>query len=279
MSMDYDFDIGGCRVRATAPDGLLHPQGGILQNFMMEPGQPDHTVEFDLADDLEIPEAVCLFDNAERRVYGVDGGFVSLIGGEKPYLRLERRGNRTLATGRREVYPDGMAGKTMLTAMEVEHLVVRSGGFLLHASCIEYRGRAIVFTAPSGTGKSTQAELWRRERGAEVLNGDRIVIRREGTGFVARDIPFSGTSGICRRGKLPLGAIVCLSQALSTTIAPLTGRWAFHKIWEGCSVHVWNSADVARCAETVSDCLTQIPVYHLACTPDLSAVEALEAVL
>ena len=48
---------------------------------------------------------------------------------------------------------------------------------LLHASVIEYAGGAVLFSAPSGTGKSTQAALWARHRGAHIRNGDKAGVR------------------------------------------------------------------------------------------------------
>ena len=93
---------------------------------------------------------------------------------------------------------------------------------------------------------------------------------------VVRGVPFSGSSGICENVTLPLQAIVCLSQARETTIAPLTGIRAFRNIWEGCSVNLWNSVDVANATQTLLEIIRQVPVYQLSCTPDESAVLALE---
>ena len=48
-----------------------------------------------------------------------------------------------------------------------------------------------------------------------------------------RGIPLAGSSGVCQNAQMPLAAIVYLSQAKETTIAPLTGFRAFRSIWEG----------------------------------------------
>ena len=163
----------------------------------------------------------------------------------------------------------------VLSAMESEHRIVGRGGFLLHASWVRWKDRAILFTAPSGTGKSTQAELWCRLRGAELINGDRAAVFAGETPQV-RGIPFSGSSGVGKNARMPLAAVVYLSQAPQTTIEPLRGFRAFRKLWEGCSINLWDRADVDSCAENVTRVLGQVPMFHLACTPDASAVRALE---
>ena len=112
-----------------------------------------------------------------------------------------------------------------------------------------------------------------------MINGDRIMLRSGQYGWEAVGIPFCGSSGIRENRILPLAAVVALSQAPVTAVAPLTGVRAFRKIWEGCTLQTWNRQDVDRCAGYVEALLGSVPVFHLACTPDISAVEALEAVL
>ncbi len=278
---EWYFDLGGMIVRVLAREEDLDPTQGHLARFQVEPQAWDAQLQLEFAHSLPQPQGDCLYASPERQVFDWDGDFLTYVG-QSPdwaYLRLERRGNTTKVLAKRSAFPGPIQSKTLLTAIEAEHLVVWGQGILLHASLVEFEGRAIVFTAPSGTGKSTQAELWRSLRGARILNGDRAVLAREGEGFEARGIPFCGTSGICQPAKLPLAAIVCLSQSPRTTIRPLTGVRAFRSIWEGCSLQTWNRQEVDLCARTVSDLVRQVPVYHLACTPDTSAVEALESEL
>ena len=49
--------------------------------------------------------------------------------------------------------------------MGLEHLLATQRAVILHSAYIDYKGKAILFSAPSGTGKSTQAELWMDESG------------------------------------------------------------------------------------------------------------------
>ena len=58
--------------------------------------------------------------------------------------------------------------------------LLRNEGMMLHASAVEYGGRAVCFSAPPGTGKSTHAERWARLFGASILNDDKPALVRQG---------------------------------------------------------------------------------------------------
>ncbi len=136
-----------------------------------------------------------------------------------------------------------------------------------------------MFVAASGVGKSTQAELWRRFRGAQIVNGDRAVVRREADGVFAYGIPFCGSSGICMPARSELGAMVVLSQGECTSILRLSQAQAFRAIWKECGVYGWSSRDVQEATAALEEIVGQVPVYHLCCTPDETAVKALENML
>ncbi len=278
--MEAWFDIGGIVVRVTAQEDILDFAGSKLELFQIQGSPWDHWLDFSLADRMPEPKGELLFESAERRVYAIEDQIQTfLLGGKEPYMALERKGKETKVLADPSIMAGVIRSKTILRAMEAEHLLAQSGALLFHSSFICVDGRAVLFTAPSGTGKSTQAELWRRFRGAKILNGDRSVIRKSQGGYHAFGIPFCGSSDICEPACLPIAAIVVLSQAPENRIAPLKGIRAFRALWEGCSVHSWNREDMEHCSETLADLISQVPVFHLACTPDEGAVLALESEL
>ena len=65
---------------------------------------------------------------------------------------------------------------------------------LMHASAVSYEGNGIVFTASSGVGKTTQAELWAKYKNAKILNGDKVFLKREQDGIHAWGSPWKGSS-------------------------------------------------------------------------------------
>ena len=161
----------------------------------------------------------------------------------------------------------------------IEHLITSQGAIILHSSYIKTEKGSILFTAPSGTGKSTQAELWRKYRGARVINGDCSIVRVTGGVAQTYGIPFSGTSGICFNESAPLRAVVYLTQAPENRIERLGGMRAFGALMEGIKANTWNSRDTETAADTLTAICTAVPVFKLDCVPDESAVAALEAEL
>ncbi len=282
--MERFFELAGTCIRVTGADSEMFCDPGILTPFEVTSGDWRWNMEATIVDTLPEPEGVLICDTSFRRVYRAGDREITYTGGLANSLaganvRSERRGREIHVQVKRDYLVDRIGPKVVLAALDAEHIVVEEDGFLLHCSCVRHQDRAILFTAPSGIGKSTQASLWEQHRGAEIINGDRIAVRRCKNGFEALGVPFSGSSGICKNQRLPIAAIVYLAQARETTIQSLTGLKAFRSLWEGCSVHTWNKTDVSRCLTTVTEAAARIPVYHLACTPDESAVKAVETVL
>lgn len=282
--MEIKINLAGLILRIAGADEEMFADPGILAPYVCESETTDREVACSIVQRLPEPKGTCIFHNPSRWVYQAGDAVVSYMGAvenspEYAHIRAEHRENGTKIQVLSTSVKGCISPKTVINGLEAEHWIAQNRGILLHCSYISYEGGAILFTAPSGVGKSTQAELWRIHRGAEVINGDRAVVRRGESSLEAWGVPFSGSSGISKACCLPLRAVVCLSQAPETTIRPLTGIRAFRPIWEGCSLHTWNRGDVDSCSETVQKIAETVPVFHLACTPDVSAVLALEQAL
>ena len=160
-----------------------------------------------------------------------------------------------------------------------QHLLLNNNGFFLHAALIDWRGKGILFTAPSGIGKSTQAELWAEFEGAEILNGDKTIIRHQNGQHLAYGSPYAGTSGIYTNRSVPIRAIVTLSQAQENTLQQFSPSNALRKLLQEVIVLPWDPLFINRITELLLDVINEIPVYHLACLPNASAVELLKQTL
>lgn len=278
--MERLYRFADITFRIAGRDEELYQEDGVLAPFRVNAQAWDHSIRFEIVEQLPAPEGECVFQGNRIQVFQKEGTQLTCMGScGNPHTRICRRGDQTWVQVLRSQVPARIMPRLVLNSLEAEHHIVRRGGLLLHSSFIRVGDKGILFTAPSGTGKSTQAELWRRYRGAEIINGDRTAVMVGERGVTAHGIPYCGTSGICRDAQMRVAAIVCLSQAPRNRIEPLGAMKAFRNLWEGCSVNLWDDEDVARCSQTVIEVIRQVPVLHLACTPEKTAVETLEAYL
>ena len=147
---------------------------------------------------------------------------------------------------------------------------------LMHASAVSWNGQGLVFTAPSGTGKTTQAELWARYKGAKILNGDKVFLKQEENAIHAWGSPWKGSSPYALNESAPLKAIVVLRQAKKNTIRRLDTLEAMELFVPHVFFPKWDE----KCEQAVLDFLdvvmSQTPIYLLCCRPDEEAVELTE---
>ena len=161
-----------------------------------------------------------------------------------------------------------------LTFVELSEFMIRHDICILHSSLIACQGRGILFTAPSGTGKSTQAELWKQYRGAQILNGDRSMIRSR-DGDTAYGSPYSGSSGIYRNESAPVTAIVVLRQAPFNRVRRMTTKEAYLSLLSELSLSPISRETVERQSQWLLSLLGRVPVFLLECLPDEGAVDTL----
>lgn len=158
----------------------------------------------------------------------------------------------------------------------LEALLIQKDRICLHAACVDTAMGGILFSGPSGIGKSTQAELWCNNRGAKQINGDLPILEKTETGWRAWGSPYAGSSQCHINENCTVTAIVILRQARETTLRRLRGAEAYRAVWSGVTVNSWNREFTEKACDLVLGLVEQVPVYELACTPDLRAVEILE---
>lgn len=150
------------------------------------------------------------------------------------------------------------------------------GVLFFHASQIEYSGKGILFTAPSGIGKSTQARLWADNRGARILCNDRTIVRRSKEGYLTYGYPIDGSAPVSSCESAKLGAIVLLSQAPTDQIERIPFIKAVTGLMPQVVFDTWNPDARAKAMDGLIELVSDIPIYKFGCTKEITAVECLE---
>lgn len=103
-------------------------------------------------------------------------------------------------------YDEAFPLEEALIRMALECFLVRRGYVSLHSACIQLDGKAIAFSGPSGTGKSTRAETWIEAFEAELISGDRPLI--DVRNLEVYGVPWDGKERCYRNVHFPLNAIL-----------------------------------------------------------------------
>lgn len=143
----------------------------------------------------------------------------------------------------------------------------------IHGSCIVYQGKAVLFLGASGTGKSTHTRLWQENiEGAFLLNDDSPFLRVEDGKVWAYGSPWSGKTPCYKQERYELKSCVRLSQAQYNLMNKLPILQAYGAIHPSCPpAFAYDEALYDHISNFISNLLSSVPCYHLACLPDKDA--------
>lgn len=174
-----------------------------------------------------------------------------------------------------EGYRSTMYSQAILESADMFDILASFGQLVLHSSFVlTQSGAAVLFSGPSGIGKSTQAALWQQYAGADVINGDRTLIRL--SDLTANGVFYSGTSGICKNVSAPIRAIVLLEKAESNALRRAGAKEAFVAVLSQCSYYQWDADSAIRMMDLVNELVQRADVYRLSCRADEGAVRLLQ---
>ena len=144
---------------------------------------------------------------------------------------------------------------------------------LVHASVIRHEGKGYLFTAPSGTGKSTHTWLWHKYiPGCDLMNDDNPVVRIVAGETRIYGSPWSGKTPCYRNIWAPVGAITRIEQKPENTIRRMAPVEAFATLLPAVSSMKWDRRVYNGICQTISQLLAITPVFWLGCRPDEEAV-------
>jgi len=117
-------------------------------------------------------------------------------------------------------YPDEMLESLALFRKLCEYALANEDTILFHSSAVMVDGWAYLFTAPSGTGKSTHARLWRELLGdrAVMINDDKPMIRYVDGDFYVYGTPWNGKHHLGSNNRAKIKAICKIYQAKENVI-------------------------------------------------------------
>lgn len=143
---------------------------------------------------------------------------------------------------------------------------------LFHGSVIAVDGIGYLFTAKSGTGKSTHTRLWREYFGerAVMVNDDKPLLRITDSGVTAYGTPWDGKHRLSTNIAVPLKGICILTRDTTNHIEPAEPHAVYPLIVQQTNRSL--SADgMKQTLSLIDRMLNVVPVYRLGCNMDIEA--------
>lgn len=171
---------------------------------------------------------------------------------------------------------DKMAENPHLDADQCEYIwtgsffydaLINFDGLLLHASAVMMDGKAYLFSAPSGTGKSTHTSLWLKHFGdrAEILNDDKPAIRIFDDGIKVYGTPWSGKTDLNINASAELAGICFLERDSYNHIEEMSKAEAIVKVLNQ-TIRPSEEKQMGLLLDTLDVVIGKTPIYKMGCT-------------
>lgn len=168
---------------------------------------------------------------------------------------------------KKEKYPN-------LSMSEIEYMwtgeafyneLLRYNGIVLHASCVEKDGYAYLFSAKSGTGKSTHTHLWLKNfKNTRIINDDKPALIYDGGKWYACGTPFSGKTDENINVRVPVRAVTFLKRDEKNIVAKMKGSDAA-ALFLSQTINPGTRELSEKMLENLDRLLRDIPIFSLKC--------------
>lgn len=173
---------------------------------------------------------------------------------------------------RRRVFTEPFLERAVIQRKIAAFLLHRNV-LLLHGSTVAVDGKAYLFTAKTGVGKSTHTRLWREvfaDR-AIMVNDDRTFLHICPDGTFAFGSPWSGKHGLDTNVCVPLAGICVLERGTENRIRPISPEEALPMLLE--QAYLPDESGNQALRELTAALAANLPLWQMACTKDPRAAE------
>lgn len=165
--------------------------------------------------------------------------------------------------------------ETLAVYRKIAERMPAYGTMLMHGSCVSVDGAAYLFTAKSGTGKSTHTRSWREMLGerAVMVNDDKPLVRVSDGGAVVFGTPWDGKHHLSSNIRVPLRAVCVLERAEENSIRAAEAREVYPLLLQ----QVYRPADTVmlqRTLELIDKLIVSVGLWRLGCNmePDAARI-------
>ncbi len=279
MPLFYQF--GGLTVQT---ENYFHPEGLYHLAFYETNATQNPDITFVVHTDCEnIPEPVgnLIAEVNKRRWYKTKNGYafvdkieefsdkiINLMQADETFRHIEL----WLCPGRLLQLIEEQRPYHLMQEL-LRYAFLFHNGTIIHGSSLAYDNKGLLFSAPSGTGKSTHTDLWTKYvPGTIIVNDDMPIVCIENGAPYLYGAPWSGKNSIHKNVRVPLKAIVFLERDTACSLAPMDSLDAVWQLFEAIRKPVV-PALAEKNLDIIAKIIESLPVYRLRCDMSPEAVK------
>lgn len=253
-----------------------------IEKYEIDECDVNHFIETKIVESIEAPSGVPTMKLKNREVYITNDDIeqVYIYDNGFPILMIETDSefNRSVLSLVKNTEGSSEM-EYVYTGIMFMELCLYHSVQSLHGSAIAYNDQAIVFSGPSGTGKSTHVEYWKELLPLiEIVNDDKPLLSLDRDQIMVSGSPWSGKTKINMNISLPLHSIVFLEQGTSNEVQKLSEE---EKV-----IHIMRNINRPRQDElwekvssVIEFMIQEIPMYKASVTNDIDAAVAVKNML
>lgn len=162
--------------------------------------------------------------------------------------------------------------ETLAVYRKLAQLLVQDDILLMHGAVVAVDGQAYLFTAKSGTGKTTHTRLWMQQFGdrAVMVNGDKPLLHVTNTGVTVYGTPWDGKEHLSTNTSCPLKALCILTRSETNHIERISKKEALPMLCQQV-YRPENPAALAKMLALIDRLGSSVPLYRLGCNMEPEA--------
>jgi hypothetical protein len=245
-----------------------------IEQYEVSPCDADHHIKTVLLNTIKIPKGSPLYTLNNRSIYQTDTKEIMVVySNQKPVLKIEKSNDYKEITLYLINTINGLAEiEYVYTGIIFMELCLYHCIQSIHGSAIASNHQAIIFSGPSGVGKSTLVSHWKElEQSIQIINDDKPLLSSSGIIEVSGS-PWSGKTKRNKNITLPLHSIVFLEQGLSNQVRQLSNQEKVLHVMKNINRprqdELWNKTQ-----EVLEKLIYEIPMYLASITNSIEAAK------
>lgn len=160
----------------------------------------------------------------------------------------------------------------LITGTGFYNILIDFDGLMIHSSAVLYKDGVYLFSADSGTGKSTHTQLWLKAFGeeAQILNDDKPAIRIIDGKVYAYGTPWSGKTNLNVNTKAELKGICFIERGEKNEIQKVDAGQVIGDLLKQ-TIRPTDAQRMNKLLDNVNELLSHVSVYRMKCNMDVEA--------